>query len=85
MSSESFARFVAPFLTRSRVLQAVEWIPRVTPRDREAFEARARAWAPGFQITERSATNRRFAFGHFAALAAVGGLACFPGAKGLVE
>lgn len=52
---EQFATFVEPFLKRRRVIQALEWVPRVAREGRPDFERRARAWNPKFEITERNA------------------------------
>ncbi len=52
---EQFATFVEPFLKRSRVIQALEWVPRVDREERPDFERKARAWNPKFEITERNA------------------------------
>ncbi len=52
---EQFAAFVEPFLKRSHVIQALEWVPRVDREERPDFERKARAWNPKFEITERNA------------------------------
>lgn len=43
IAAETFSRFVRPFLSRHPMLQAMEWAPRVSDRERARFEAMARA------------------------------------------
>ena len=51
---EEFDRFTVPLLTRNRAIQALEWIPRVPRRSRQAYEEDARHDGfPSFQFTER--------------------------------
>ena len=48
-----FTSFVEPLLEHHETIQALEWIPRVSLEQREAFESRARRRYPDFKITER--------------------------------
>ncbi len=43
VDGDEFARFTRPFLQRHPMLHALEWAPRVDARERDAFEADARA------------------------------------------
>ena len=55
----AFREFARSLLSRHRVLQAVEWIPRVRDSERAAFEQAARkAGMRDFQITERETQGR---------------------------
>jgi signal transduction histidine kinase/CheY-like chemotaxis protein len=58
MSREEFRSFVRAALTRQPELQALSWDPRVLRKDRQAWEARARADGfPNFRFTEKEAQN----------------------------
>jgi diguanylate cyclase (GGDEF)-like protein/PAS domain S-box-containing protein len=53
---QAFRSFVTPLLDRHPSIQALEWIPRVSPAERDTYERRARSEGfPGFQITEKEA------------------------------
>jgi len=54
VSADAFARFTQPFLARHPGLQALEWVPRVQERERDAFVAQVRAEGLAeFSILER--------------------------------
>src|ERR1017187_8555905 len=51
---EEFERFAVPLLAGNRAIQALEWIPRVPRRSRQAYEENARHDGfPSFEFTER--------------------------------
>ncbi len=54
-----FRRLVAPFLSRSRSIEAVEWVPRVAESERAKFVAATRRdGIEGFRITEMGRDGR---------------------------
>jgi PAS domain S-box-containing protein len=54
VDGKEFATFTIPFLEEQRELQALEWIPQVTPAERTRYEDMGRKQEmPNFQITER--------------------------------
>jgi PAS domain S-box-containing protein len=54
-----FRSFVSRLIPRHPGIQALEWVPRVPEREREAYEAVARKEGfPGFQFTERDAQDQ---------------------------
>ena len=53
VTRDGFRAFVRPLLTQYPGVQALEWIPRVTPETRSEYERAAQAAFPRFQITER--------------------------------
>ena len=58
ISREEFRAFVRAALTRQPELQALSWDPRVSRKERPAWEARARADGfPNFHFTEKEAQN----------------------------
>src|ERR1700730_17073241 len=58
ISREEFRSFVRAALTRQPELQALSWDPRVSQKERPAWEARARADGfPNFHFTEKEAQN----------------------------
>jgi signal transduction histidine kinase/CheY-like chemotaxis protein len=58
ISREEFRSFVRAALTRQPELQALSWDPRVTRKERPAWEAQARADGfPNFRFTEKEAKN----------------------------
>jgi signal transduction histidine kinase/FixJ family two-component response regulator len=58
ISREEFRSFVRAALTRQPELQALSWDPRVSQKERPAWEARARADGfPNFHFTEKEAKN----------------------------
>src|ERR1700693_4173195 len=58
ISREEFRAFVRAALTRQPELQALSWDPRVSQKERPAWEARARADGfPNFHFTEKEAQN----------------------------
>jgi len=58
ISREEFRAFVRAALTRQPELQALSWDPRVSRRERPAWEARARADGfPNFHFKEKEAQN----------------------------
>jgi CHASE1-domain containing sensor protein len=58
ISREEFRSFVRAALTRQPELQALSWDPRVSRKERSAWEARARADGfPNFHFTEKEEKN----------------------------
>ncbi len=58
ISREEFRAFVRAALTRQPELQALSWDPRVSRKERPAWEARARADGfPNFHFTQKEAQN----------------------------
>jgi signal transduction histidine kinase/CheY-like chemotaxis protein len=58
ISREEFRAFVRAALTRQPELQALSWDPRVSRKERPAWEAQARADGfPNFRFTEKEAKN----------------------------
>jgi signal transduction histidine kinase/CheY-like chemotaxis protein/sensor domain CHASE-containing protein len=58
ISREEFRSFVRAALTRQPELQALSWDPRVSRKERPAWEAQARADGfPNFRFTEKEAKN----------------------------
>ena len=53
-----FTSFVEPLLQHHGTIQALEWIPRVSLEQRQAYESRARRRYPDFEITEREEQGR---------------------------
>jgi CHASE1-domain containing sensor protein len=59
VTRSDFHNFVKPLLDRHQSIQALEWIPRVTARQREMYEKAARHQGhPGFEFTERDAQGQ---------------------------
>jgi PAS domain S-box-containing protein len=54
---QEFDGLARALLQRFPTIQAVEWAPRITADEREAFEAAQRAEMPEFEIRERSASG----------------------------
>ncbi|ACA85094.1 diguanylate cyclase domain-containing protein [Shewanella woodyi] len=52
VTSQEFSRIARSFLVRHHDIQALEWVPKVTSDQREAFEAAQRRESPGFEIIE---------------------------------
>lgn len=57
VTREEFSRFVAAFLERYPVVQAIEWAPRVPAGQRAAFESAQRREVPDFAIRESDASG----------------------------
>ena len=56
---KDFRRLIGPFASRSRSIEAVEWVPRVSNLDRDRFVANARRnGIDGYQITEVGPAGR---------------------------
>lgn len=53
-----FQRLTHPLLAHCEALLAFQWIPRVTEKERVAFEAQAQREQPGFQITQRKPSGK---------------------------
>ncbi len=53
VSNKDFDAFVDPILTRHPYIQAFQWLPEVTPKNRAALEAEARRTHPGFRFFTR--------------------------------
>ena len=53
VSNQDFDAFVDPILTRHPYIQAFQWLPEVTPKNRAALEAEARRTHPGFRFFSR--------------------------------
>ena len=53
-----FDTFVAPILARHPYIQAFQWLPLVTPRQRPALEQEARRTHPGFKYFRRDAAGQ---------------------------
>ena len=65
VSRQQFHTFSAPLLARHPDIQALEWIPRVSDRQRSDFEAAARGdGLEAFQITERVSQGQMVAASH---------------------
>jgi two-component system, cell cycle sensor histidine kinase and response regulator CckA len=58
VSREDFEAFVEPILARHPYIQAFEWLPEVTPRNRAALEAEARRVHPGFRFFMRDGSGQ---------------------------
>jgi PAS domain S-box-containing protein len=57
MDRQDFHNLVEKLLERFPTIQAVEWAPRVTSRERQSFETAQQSSAPGFAIRERNASG----------------------------
>jgi PAS domain S-box-containing protein len=57
MDRQDFHNLVEKLLERFPTVQAVEWAPRVTSRERESFETAQQSTAPDFAIRERNASG----------------------------
>ncbi|MDR3682299.1 MAG: CHASE domain-containing protein, partial [Geothrix sp.] len=53
VSRQDFDTFVEPILARHPYIQAFQWLPEVSPRDRAALEREARRTHPGFRFFRR--------------------------------
>jgi len=53
-----FDTFMAPILSRHPYIQAFQWLPEVSPRNRAALEAEARRTYPEFRFFRRDASDR---------------------------
>ena len=58
-----FDAFLGPILARHSYIQAFQWLPEVTPRNRAVLEAEARRLHPDFQFFKRDAAGRQMIFG----------------------
>jgi PAS domain S-box-containing protein len=58
ISRKDFKDFVSPILTRHPYIQAFQWLPEVTPRNRQALEEEARRTYPGFRYFKRDAAGQ---------------------------
>ena len=55
---EEFKKFVTPILKRNNFIQALEWVPRVSHKNRDAFESQVkREGYPDFHFSERLKQN----------------------------
>ena len=57
-SRADFQNLVSGLLERFPTVQAVEWVPRVTAEERDAFEAAQQGDLPEFEIRQRDPTGR---------------------------
>jgi PAS domain S-box-containing protein len=57
MDRQDFHNLVEKLLERFPTVQAVEWAPRVTSRERQSFETAQQSNAPDFAIRERNASG----------------------------
>ncbi|MDN0082965.1 diguanylate cyclase [Crenobacter sp. SG2305] len=55
VSPDTFYHFTRKALQRFPMVQAIEWAPRITAAERNAFETAQRRRIPGYQIRERDA------------------------------
>lgn len=60
VSREEFGVYVRPLLETHRFIRAFQWVPRITPAERERVEREA-GTPEGFQITEFSSQKERIA------------------------
>lgn len=58
VSREDFRTFLAPVLARHPYIQALQWLPLVTPANRAALEAEARRAHPDFRFFFREAGGK---------------------------
>ena len=58
VSRQDFDDFLAPVLARHPYIQALQWLPEVTPGNRTALEAEARRTHPGFRYFNRNAEGK---------------------------
>jgi PAS domain S-box-containing protein len=58
VTRSDFEHFVGPILARHPAIQAFQWLPEVTPRNRAALEAEARRTYPGFRYFKRDAAGQ---------------------------
>jgi PAS domain S-box-containing protein len=57
MDRQDFHNLIEKLLERFHTVQAVEWAPRVTSRERQSFESAQQSDAPDFAIRERNASG----------------------------
>jgi PAS domain S-box-containing protein len=79
VSRKDFDAFVVPILARHPYIQAFQWLPEVTPRNRAALEAEARRAYPGFQFFRRNGLGQDVALAPDAVFHAVLFVAPFHG------
>ena len=58
VTRKEFHRYCKASLQVFPMIQAMEWVPRVSPMDRESFEAEQQKEIPGFHVTERSGAGK---------------------------
>jgi two-component system, sensor histidine kinase and response regulator len=54
---QEFHKFTQPILARENGLQALEWIPKISHKNRQAYEDKARKEIPTFKITQKQQDN----------------------------
>ena len=74
-----FDEFTVSILARHPYIQAFQWLPEVTPRNRAALEEAARSTYPGFRFFKRDAAGKHVAMPQGAAFHAVYYLAPYKG------
>ncbi|MBK9796953.1 MAG: CHASE domain-containing protein [Holophagaceae bacterium] len=63
VTRSDFDTFLGPVLVNHPYIQALQWLPRVTPENRAGLEAEARRTHPEFQFFQRDAEGRRVVLG----------------------
>jgi len=58
VTRKDFDAFVNPVLSRQPYIQALQWLPEVTPRNRPALEAEARRFHPGFRFFRKDGAGQ---------------------------
>ncbi|QUJ66219.1 CHASE domain-containing protein [Photobacterium sp. GJ3] len=61
--AEGFETLTGKILRRYPAITALEWIPEVPQEQRDAHEAQAARWLPGYVVTEQVASGERVAAG----------------------
>jgi signal transduction histidine kinase len=59
VTRRQFREFVGPTLKRNRIIQSLQWAPRVTQDQRREFIAKVRPGIPRFQIQDPAANGER--------------------------
>ncbi|MBP8289806.1 MAG: CHASE domain-containing protein [Chromatiaceae bacterium] len=57
VTRRQFREFVGPTLKRNRIIQSLQWAPRVTGDQRRDFAAKVRPRIPRFQVQDRAANG----------------------------
>ncbi|MBF0195059.1 MAG: CHASE domain-containing protein [Magnetococcales bacterium] len=55
---QEFYKFSKPILNREKGLQALEWVPKISHKERQQYEEKARQDIPSFKITQRQNDNK---------------------------